>query len=73
LQGLLVYDLLVLMGQIFCIVRWLGLFSMRLEFVVVCSIVGIVGKVDHGIGVAYFLVWSLGCYLDQGLCYCPGI
>jgi hypothetical protein len=56
LQGLLVYELLVLMGQIFYIVGWLGLLSMKLEFVVVCNIVGIVEKVDHGIGMAYFLV-----------------
>jgi hypothetical protein len=43
---------------------------MRLGFVVVYSIGGIRGKVGHGIGLAYFLGWSLVCCLNLGLCYC---
>jgi hypothetical protein len=31
---------------------------MRLGFVVVCSSVGIEGRVSHGIVLAYFLIWS---------------
>jgi hypothetical protein len=41
---------------------------MILEFVVVCSIVGIEGIVNHGIVLAYFLIWSWGCCLVLGLC-----
>ena len=44
------------MGQIFCIVVWLDWFSMRLGFVVVYNIGKLVGIVDYGIGLAYFLV-----------------
>jgi hypothetical protein len=43
---------------------------MRLVFVVVYNIVGIEGIISRGIGLAYFLVWSLECYMDLGLCYC---
>jgi hypothetical protein len=54
LRGLWVYDLLVLLGLIFCIGEWLGLFSMRLGFVVAYNIVGIRGIIGRGIGVAFF-------------------
>jgi hypothetical protein len=46
---------------------------MKLVFVVVCSNVEIGEIIGHGIGLAYFLVWNLGCYLVLGLCYCPCI
>ena len=29
--------------------------------------------IDHGIDLACFLIWNLGCYLVQGLCYLLGI
>jgi hypothetical protein len=61
------------MDQIFYIGGWLGLFSMKLVFVVVCSNVEIGEIIGHGIGLAYFLVWNLGCYLVLGLCYYLGI
>jgi hypothetical protein len=73
LQGLLVCDLLVLMGLIFYIEEWLGLFSMRLGFIVVYNIVGIGEIIGHGIGLACFLVWNLECYPVLGLCYYLGI
>jgi hypothetical protein len=41
---------------------------MMLGFVVVCNIVGIEGRVGHGIVLAYFLVWSWGYCLALGLC-----
>jgi hypothetical protein len=65
--------LLVLMGQIFCIIRWLGWFSMRLEFVVVYNIGGIGDIVGCGIVWAYFLRWNLVCCLDMELYYCLSI
>jgi hypothetical protein len=46
---------------------------MRLEFVVVYSIVEIREIVNRGIGLAHFLIWDLGCCLVLGLCYCLGI
>jgi hypothetical protein len=52
----LAYDSLALMGLIFCRVVWLGLFSMRAEFVVVYNIDGILGIVGCEIALACFLV-----------------
>jgi hypothetical protein len=46
---------------------------MRLGFVVVCSIGEIGGIGGYEIGLSYFLVWSLVCYLVLGLYYCLGI
>jgi hypothetical protein len=46
---------------------------MNLVFVVVYSIVGIEEIVGRGIGLACFLIWSLGCCLVLGLCCCLGI
>jgi hypothetical protein len=64
----LVCGLLELLNPIFCIIVWLGWFSMTLGFVVVCNIIGIEGRVGHGIVLAYFLVWSWGYCLALGLC-----
>jgi hypothetical protein len=41
---------------------------MRLVFVVVYNIVEIGEIIGHGIGLACFLIWNLGCYLVLGLC-----
>jgi hypothetical protein len=46
---------------------------MRLGFVVVYNTVEIGGRVGHGIGLACFLVWSLGCCQVMVLCYSLGI
>jgi hypothetical protein len=46
---------------------------MRLVFVVVYNVVGIKRIISRGIGLAYFLVWSLVCYPDLGLCCYLGI
>jgi hypothetical protein len=46
---------------------------MKLEFVVVYNIVEIREIVGRGIGLAFFLVWNLGCCLVLGLCCCLGI
>jgi hypothetical protein len=46
---------------------------MSLEFVVVYNIVEIGGIIDHGIGLACFLIWNLECCPVLGLCYYLGI
>jgi hypothetical protein len=46
---------------------------MKLGVVVVYNIVGIVEIIDHGIGLACFLIYNLVCCLVLGLCYYLGI
>jgi hypothetical protein len=53
-------------GSDFLYRRMVRLVSMKLVFVVVCNNVEIGEIIGHGIGLACFLVWNLGCYMVLG-------